>query len=235
MLKRIKSTVLPSSPKALVVGLMVAALLVATAGFVAAQSSTVISGCYHNSTKVLRILPTSSCDPKNETPLSWNAVGPEGPQGPQGPQGETGATGPPGPAGTSDAYFIIVRQTRTELPGPAITVGRLTSVPAGAYLLTVSLQVDNLSAENTANVNCFLPLSPDRTLHETVEGRNSPGGDLTDNMSFTVPYSLTSTQTIALNCEVFDSTTSPPTHVEGLQVQNVRMTALRMDNMTGNL
>jgi hypothetical protein len=40
MLKRIKLAVLASSTKALVVGLMVGALLVATAGFVAAQSIT---------------------------------------------------------------------------------------------------------------------------------------------------------------------------------------------------
>jgi hypothetical protein len=46
MVKRIKSAVLASSTKALVVGLMVGALLVATAGFVAAQSSPqIITGC----------------------------------------------------------------------------------------------------------------------------------------------------------------------------------------------
>ena len=107
MVKRIKSAVLASSTKALVVGLIVAALLVATAGFVAAQSSTVINGCYDKRTGALRYLQSGTCTAK-ETAISWNEVGPQGPPGlqgekgdtgPQGPQGERGATGPQGPAG----------------------------------------------------------------------------------------------------------------------------------------
>jgi hypothetical protein len=79
---------------------MVGALLVATAGFVAAQSSPqIITGCYHNTTKVLRVLTSGSCDPKNETAISWNQVGPQGPQGEQGPQGPAGPAGPQGPQG----------------------------------------------------------------------------------------------------------------------------------------
>jgi collagen triple helix repeat protein len=100
MVKRIKSAVLASSKKALVVGLMVGALLVATAGFVAAQSSsTVINGCIQKQTGVLRVPTSGSCDPKNETAISWNQVGPQGPQGEQGPQGPKGDTGPQGPRG----------------------------------------------------------------------------------------------------------------------------------------
>jgi hypothetical protein len=105
MVKRIKSAVLASSTKAVVVGLMVAALLVATAGFVAAQSSTeIINGCYDKRTGALRYLQSGSCTAK-ETAISWNEVGPQGPPGPQGekgdagPQGETGAQGPSGPQG----------------------------------------------------------------------------------------------------------------------------------------
>src|SRR5215216_1351689 len=105
MLKRIKSAVLPSSTKGLVVGLMVAALLVAATGYVAAQSSTdstEIKGCYDNKTGALRVLKSGSCLVPKETPISWNALGPQGPPGPQGPQGakgDTGAAGPQGPKG----------------------------------------------------------------------------------------------------------------------------------------
>jgi hypothetical protein len=112
MVKRIKSAVLPSSTKGLVVGLIVAALLVVTAGFVAAQDSTdpnVIRACYDTKTKLLRILDSgSSCTAKETGPISWNQVGPKGdtgPQGPQGPEGPKGAdgaqgaTGPQGPGG----------------------------------------------------------------------------------------------------------------------------------------
>src|SRR5215218_6764963 len=97
MLKRIKSAVLPSSTKAVVVGLMVAALLVVTAGVVAAQSITApINGCYDKKTGVLRI--SGSCTAK-ETAISWNQVGPQGPQGEKGQQGDPGPQGPPGEKG----------------------------------------------------------------------------------------------------------------------------------------
>jgi hypothetical protein len=102
MVRRIKSAVLPSSTKALVVGLMVAALLVAAAGFVAAQDSTVINGCYDKKTGVLRYLQSGSCR-STETAISWNQVGPQGPPGPQGLKGDTGPQGPKGETGAQGA------------------------------------------------------------------------------------------------------------------------------------
>lgn len=111
MLKRIKSAVLASSTKALVVGLMVAALLVVAAGFVAAQDSTVINGCYDKKTGALRVVASLSSCKNGETSITWNQVGPKGDTGPQGPQGaqgpqglkgdtgQQGDTGPPGPIG----------------------------------------------------------------------------------------------------------------------------------------
>jgi|SRR5215216_264161 hypothetical protein len=98
MMNRIKSAVLPSSAKALIVGLMVAALLVVTAGLVAAQSTTIINGCYDQKTGILRYLQSGSCTSK-ENPISWNQLGPQGPPGPQGEKGDTGAQGPAGPQG----------------------------------------------------------------------------------------------------------------------------------------
>ena len=55
----------------LVVALVVTALLVATAGSVAAQSSAIINGCYDQKTGVLRYLQSGSCASK-ENPIFWN-------------------------------------------------------------------------------------------------------------------------------------------------------------------
>ena len=98
MLKRIKSAVLPSSKKGLVVGLMVAALLVAATGFVAAQDN-VISGCSDKKTGVLRIVTSTSLCTARENPQTWNQFGQQGPEGPQGPQGPAGPAGPKGETG----------------------------------------------------------------------------------------------------------------------------------------
>jgi hypothetical protein len=172
MLKRIKSAVLSLSTKTLVVGLMVAALLVVTAGFVAAQSSTLLNGCYDQKTGVLRYLQSGSCMAK-ETAISWNQVGPQGPAGPQGekgatgsqgpqgakedtgsqgpagPQGEPGAQGPPGPSGSqSDAYVTGPK----DYPASAISsiyseeqlkVAKL-DLPAGKYLINFSMSLENV-------------------------------------------------------------------------------------------
>jgi hypothetical protein len=78
MLKRIKSAVLPSSPKAVVVGLMVAALLVVTAGFVVAQDSTnTIYGCHDKKTGVLRIVaPGTLCTAKETAGFTAGSLSP---------------------------------------------------------------------------------------------------------------------------------------------------------------
>jgi hypothetical protein len=140
MVKRIKTAVLASSTKALVVGVMVGALLVATAGFVAAQSNTVINGCIQKQTGVLRIPPSGSCDPKNETAISWNQVGPQGPQGQQGPQGPAGPAGPAGPQGPQGVKgdpgisgYQVVKQD-VELGGGQGAQGA-AACPAGKKLL----------------------------------------------------------------------------------------------------
>src|SRR5829696_1398132 len=75
-------------------GLMVVGLILVGVGSVAAQtSSQVITGCIQKQTNVLEVLTSGSCDPKNETEISWNQVGP------QGAKGDTGAPGPAGPQG----------------------------------------------------------------------------------------------------------------------------------------
>jgi hypothetical protein len=100
----------------LAIAVAAAALIVggaATYAF-AVQSSTTqtINACAGGEGK-LRIVAAASDCKANETPLSWNTVGPTGATGamgatgPSGPQGEAGrdgrdgATGPQGPAGSS--------------------------------------------------------------------------------------------------------------------------------------
>lgn len=141
-MNRIKSAVLSSSAKALVVVLMVAALLVATAGLVAAQSSTVVSGCYDQKTGVLRYLLSGSCASK-ENPISWNQVGPQGPPGPQGekgdpgsqgPQGEQGLQGPKGAKGDPGVSGYTVVKKELQIPPRTLEWGS-ASCPNGQYAL----------------------------------------------------------------------------------------------------
>jgi Collagen triple helix repeat (20 copies) len=95
-----------------------AALLVAagasyaTAAITAVSTAT-INACESNANGTIKIVTDpSQCNPKNETAISWNTVGPQGsvgptgpqgPAGPIGPQGDTGATGATGPQGDKGA------------------------------------------------------------------------------------------------------------------------------------
>lgn len=89
-----------NKPTAFLVSLTVAA----ACGLPAVATAQVINTCVNNKGDI-RIAPASGCR-NNESPLSWNQVGPVGPQGPAGPMGPpgaTGSTGPQGPAGPQGA------------------------------------------------------------------------------------------------------------------------------------
>ena len=129
----------------------VAALGVAVG--VAAHASTpgptgVINGCVSNN-GVLRVIDSSTTCQQNETPISWNATGPQGPAGPQGATGSpgpaglpgatgaTGASGPQGPAGPAGP------QGATGAQGPAGLAGA-----NGVSGYTTNSVVDTLGPSN---------------------------------------------------------------------------------------
>lgn len=84
-------------------GLLAAAfLLTMTPRGAAAGQNNTIQACREVSNGNLRQVSAPSDCRRNESPVSWNIVGPvgpEGPQGPIGPIGPKGAIGPAGPAG----------------------------------------------------------------------------------------------------------------------------------------
>jgi hypothetical protein len=64
-------------------------------------SNSLIYACVKNDDGTVHIVASNAACRRDETPLVWNAVGPQGPAGPAGPagpQGPIGATGQKGPA-----------------------------------------------------------------------------------------------------------------------------------------
>lgn len=133
------------------VGAFAAALLAgaAAAGYAAnaltAPSTTVIQACRNSENGLLRMLaPTPPSTPqhgedakaatsckKDETPVSWNVVGPVGPQGATGATGPAGPQGPPGPHGTGGALTSFDSLNNTDctldLPGaPSPIPGKIS-------------------------------------------------------------------------------------------------------------
>jgi hypothetical protein len=222
-------------------GLMVVGLILVGAGSVAAQtSSQMINACYQNKTGLLKVLTSGTCDPKSETAISWNQVGPQGPQGeqgtqgpkgdtgPQGPQGEKGDTGPQGPRGPSDAYYVM-RAQGSNLIGSSLTPA-FTELPAGEYLVSVSMTLTN-TTDSPGRVNCSLwgpsVTNPRVANSEFLEPKTLPDNDFIEHMSFNVPLELASDGSIWVSCDNPNSTV--PITASGLTV-----TALRVENLTAN-
>jgi type VI secretion system secreted protein Hcp len=115
------------------------ALLASAAGaagttyvFTAAGSAAtgVIDGCV-NREGHLRIVGAAGRCRHEETPISWNVVGPVGPAGPtgaSGPSGRDGATGPTGPQGTAGAASGVAAD-----PGAVAATIAVTGQRTGAF------------------------------------------------------------------------------------------------------
>jgi type VI secretion system secreted protein Hcp len=68
-----------------------------------ASTTQTINACVNGEGNIRLVSAAANCR-HNESPISWNTVGPAGAAGPQGVagrDGQTGATGPAGPAGAS--------------------------------------------------------------------------------------------------------------------------------------
>lgn len=78
----------------------------------------------------------SSCDPQQETQITWNQKGPAGPQGVTGPQGPAGTSGGQGPAGGQGA------------PGAPL-IGGTTFGIDGAAGGSTFLKLDGIEGEST--------------------------------------------------------------------------------------
>jgi hypothetical protein len=91
---------------------------------------------------------------KNETPISWNTLGPQGPAGPQGIQGPQGPTGPAGEPGAARAYGEVAINTTTGdyelVPGTTKNVVGLTQ--GGGGNPAACIELDPSIDANTAIV-----------------------------------------------------------------------------------
>jgi hypothetical protein len=149
-----------------------------TAWAVVPDSDGTIHGSVNQATGVLRVIDTdrsgnlgrcisSGSSLLRETPLDWNQVGPPGPEGPQGQQG------PPGPAGGGTVMY--------ERFGGGVNLDeqdyRLSmDLPAGAYLVTATLQLENDSPEQsfanqplvTCRIGRVLAAAPVDDVRQTV-------------------------------------------------------------------
>lgn len=184
--------------------ILIAVPLMVTGVAAAAGPSTVISACYSPQTNSsLRVIADGATCRANETLLTWNQQGPTGPAGPAGPEGPKGD---PGPAGTGAVTAYSANGAATGI-GHLAAVDILTrSVPAGTYVINVSVTVEASVEDQTwsPDVHCSLR-SNGLELAATVSNpgnRFSNGKDFRGQASMAITTLTTSTDpaVLTVNC-----------------------------------
>ncbi len=112
----------PKRVAPLVAGLALCVALTAGLGYAADTTPSTINACKTKVLGYVRVVSASAKCRKNESALSWNAVGPKGDTGAAGPAGPAGAVGPAGaagPAGPTGPAGPAGAKGADGAPGPA--------------------------------------------------------------------------------------------------------------------
>jgi hypothetical protein len=117
-------------------------------------SGSTIKACAKKSGGAMRLIDSNKKCNKNERTLTWGA------------RGAAGATGPAGTAGASGISYA----TYKEIPGigelstsPAPqTIGSLTGLASGNYLLNASMDVSDIDLTGSVECRFFIPVSSDQ-------------------------------------------------------------------------
>jgi len=207
------------------------------------DSSGVIHGCYYPATtggshKVV-LQDTGTTCPSGTTAIKWNQKGPAGPPGPQGSQGASGPQGPQGPPGSQGPSGISQGYTylRTYETGPEVppagsfpqSLGSL-SLPAGAYLVSATVDFLNLAhffgQDNHRFIQCQLSPAPD-IYYLRIDGADTDSAQaaLSINVAF---GNSTQPVTASLNCLALDGGSDQ----SWVHAQTVRINAVALNNVS---
>ena len=130
------------------------------------DSQGVIHACYAKSGGALRVVDATVTNCKTaETSLTWNQAGVPGQPGPQGTSGATGPQGPQGEPGPGTDVFAGFYDGPVDLPlftTPFVPVPiAQLQLPAGKYVITASVDVNNLFPTADDAATCELHAGAD--------------------------------------------------------------------------
>lgn len=132
--------------------IFVAAAGVAYATGASLTSSGSVQACANETNGNLRAVSDASQCRRHEESLSWSVVGPQGAVGPTGAQGPVGPTGPRGP---SEAWETYRFESTVAVDGSTDEIARIPALPAGKYVVTGKVNVDNALGGSGA-VDCSI-------------------------------------------------------------------------------
>ena len=131
-------------------------------GLYAASANGVLVACVGPNGEMRAVSGADACR-RNETPLTWNAAGP------QGTSGAAGATGPAGPAGSQGPEGPAGRDGRDGRDG----AGSVAPVPT----VNAQMRIDGLNSNNATPIFSF-------SLGATNSGASSAGGAGASKVTF---------------------------------------------------
>ncbi|WP_220498725.1 collagen-like protein [Microbispora sp. H10949] len=153
--------------------------------------------------------------------VSWNAAGPQGPTGPTGPQGSEGETGPQGPQGPAGPQgpkgdkgepgatygkTYLAEKRFISTPGTYDEVARIPELPAGNYVIQVSVIVGPRSSKASAlEAECDVHTPAGTTSASSQSGSAAPGTTLL--LAFPATAKLTTPSPVILSCMGYSTAT----------------------------
>ena len=191
------------------------------------SGSGTINACVNDTNGDTRIVASAPADCRqHETAVTWGITGPAGPQGPTGPtgpqgptgatgpQGGTGATGPQGPTGAtgpegatgatgprgpSDAFEAFRFNSTVNVTEVATEITKIPALPAGSYLITGKVNVDNVSG-GSGDVNCQIVAGGFFDLGEASIGTG--GGQITrTTIASTFGTTIAGATDVSMTCQ----------------------------------
>jgi hypothetical protein len=203
--RRARARTAISTALALAVGLVVSGGIA-----VAAARQTTITACAAQGTHAMRFAPHGTCK-STEKKLSWNVRGRRGPIGP------------------SAAYSAFRADGPADLTTSQQTIATLAHLPAGAYLIQATTEVNGDAGANATDVRCTLHAGADAASADAYAG-TVPGGTFVSVLPTLLTHTFASVGAVTLSCS---KDLAHPASMSNTRIVATRLGVEHHSNVTG--
>ncbi|MDQ1705663.1 MAG: hypothetical protein QOF18_2029 [Frankiaceae bacterium] len=190
---------------ALVIGLVVSGGIA-----IAAVRQTTITACAAQGTHAMRFAPHGTCK-STEKKLVWNTQGRRGPIGP------------------SAAYAAFRASGPSDLTTTQQTIATLAHLPAGAYLIQATTEVNGDASANATDVLCTLHAGADAASADAYAGTVA-GGTYVAVLPMLLTHTFTSVGAVTVSCS---KDLAHPASMSNTRIVATRLGVEHHSNVTG--
>jgi hypothetical protein len=202
---------------------LVAALAIAVLSAPTQAVAARLYACVKGKTGTARFVKARTRCRRGERKIAWNTRGAPGVNGANGTNGASGKNGAGGKDGTNGkdglngatAGLVAFKDGRSELPLTRQPVVTLSSPPAGEYIVTATVQLEDGNATEGVSVHCYL--AGDEATVE-LQAKGGPG-----SLSLLGAVVSPPASSIELECNGFGTS--------GIEVSFARLAAIQVQSL----